>query len=129
MCFIDVAFRKGSCSVQNVCMRAKGVFLFVPLFCFFFLPPIREYLMQEYSQNIFLLYPPFSLSAFSYFLSNQCHTPKLFDVHWNCAQGTLGIRKITSLMQFFPPPPNREAKTLSGGGNEFCISQIGLFYK
>lgn len=33
-------------------------------------------------------------------------------------------------MQFFPLPPNREAKTLSGGGGEeFCIPQIGLFYK
>ena len=26
LCAIDVAFRKGSCSVQSMCMHAKGVF-------------------------------------------------------------------------------------------------------
>ena len=42
-------------------------------------------------------------------------------MHWNCT-GILEIREgAPSDTGLSPPPPNKEAKILSGGGNEFCI--------
>ena len=76
--------------------------------------------MQDYLWNMFSLFSPFS-NFFCYLLSNQCHTPKLYGMHWNCT-GTLGIGESAPFDTGLPP--NKEPKIRSrrgGGGNEFCI--------